>query len=95
MNKQQLLEILSDKSGIRKRQAEALLDALGEAVKEALAVGDEVAIPGVGKLKTAARPARQQRNPRTGEAIQVPEKKVVKFVPSKTLKDAVAGSGKE
>jgi nucleoid DNA-binding protein len=92
MNKQQLVESLADKSGVYRKQAEAVLEALGEAVQEALAAGEEVTLPGVGKFKPAVRPARQQRNPKTGEAMQVPEKTVVKFVQAKKLKDAAAGA---
>jgi DNA-binding protein HU-beta len=46
-------------------------------------------LPGIGKLKVTARPARSGRNPQTGKAIEIAAKNVVKFVPAKALTDAL------
>jgi DNA-binding protein HU-beta len=53
----------------------------------------EVTLPGLGKLVTDYREARPGRNPRTGEAVTIEGRRVVKFRPSQALKDAVAGEG--
>ena len=62
---------------------------LSEIVSDALENGDEITLPGIGKLKISERPARTGRNPQTGQSIQIAAKKVVKYVPAKALTDAV------
>lgn len=76
--------------GVTKKTAEAWLDAVCQVAAKALDDGEEVTLPGLGKLKVAFKPARAGRNPATGESMQIPEKYVVKFVPAKALKDALA-----
>lgn len=56
-----------------------------ETISEALQGGDEVRIHGFGTFRTAQRAARMGRNPRTGEAVKVPARKVVRFAPSTSL----------
>jgi DNA-binding protein HU-beta len=68
---------------------EGIIDALGKVVQEALAKGEEVTLPGIGKLSVKERPARTGRNPRTGEAVQIEAKKAPAFSASKALKDAL------
>lgn len=75
---------------VTKKTAEAWLSAVCEIIGAALIEGGEVTLPGVGKLKTDTRAARAGRNPATGETIQIPAKTVIKFVPAKLLKDALA-----
>lgn len=89
MTKQELINALADKTGISKKQAGEAIDALGEAVSTALAGGDEVTLPGIGKLHIEHKEARKGRNPGTGEAIDIPAKNVPKFSAAKALKDAV------
>lgn len=60
-----------------------------ESITEALKGGTDVNIPGVGKFKVVAKPARTARNPATGETVQVAAHKTVKFTLSKALKEAV------
>ena len=60
-----------------------------EAVVEALKAGDKVQLMGFGTFEVKERAARDGRNPKTGETIQIPESKKVSFTASKVLKDSV------
>ncbi|HEY7115756.1 MAG TPA: HU family DNA-binding protein [Tepidisphaeraceae bacterium] len=78
--------------GISKKQAAQFMDALASlAYKQAK---NSFTIPGIGKLVLVNRKARQGRNPATGETIQIPAKKVVKFRVAKAAKDAILGPKK-
>jgi DNA-binding protein HU-beta len=71
------------------RQAsEKAIKAIFECIAEALKNGEEVKLIGFGTFKTSLRKATIGRNPRSGEAINIPAKKVVKFVPGLALKEA-------
>jgi DNA-binding protein HU-beta len=73
------------------KQMDAALSALMESVKDALKSGEKVVLPGFGMFAVKTRPARQGRNPLTGEVMAIPERKMPAFKAGKTLKDAVAG----
>ncbi|HEY9130872.1 MAG TPA: HU family DNA-binding protein [Dyella sp.] len=73
-----------------KKAASDLLDKLAEHIHKSLKGGDEVTLPGIGKLKVAQKPERTGRNPGTGEPMTIPARRVVKFVTAKALKDGVA-----
>ncbi|HKR98907.1 MAG TPA: HU family DNA-binding protein [Candidatus Dormibacteraeota bacterium] len=64
-----------------------------DTISETLEKGDEVRIHGFGAFKTAHRAARTGRNPRTGEAVQVPARRVVRFSPSTSLSSALKTKG--
>ena len=64
---------------------EVVLDALGIACVERLAAGDEVALPGIGRLKVKARAARMVRDPRTSELMSLPARRCVTFNAGKKL----------
>ena len=66
-----------------------MLDAFLETVTETLAQGDSVQLVGFGTFKTSERNARSGRNPRTGEAVEIPAKRVPSFTAGNTLKEAV------
>lgn len=68
------------------------VDAVFEAVKDALVKGEKVAITGFGSFDVAERPARIGRNPATGEEIEIAATKTVKFKAGSALKDAVKGA---
>ncbi len=72
-----------------KSKTEEAVNAFLEIIQEALAAGDSVGFTGFGSFKVNIRQARKCRNPRTGEAMDVPASKVVKFSAGKSLKDAV------
>ena len=69
---------------------EVVLDALGIACVERLAAGDEVALPGIGRLKPRDRAPRMVRNPRTGEPMSIPPKRGVTFNAGKKLLERLA-----
>ncbi|MDO8180178.1 MAG: HU family DNA-binding protein [Undibacterium sp.] len=96
MNKQQLVAAIQERalhykdSGVQKNSVEAVLDSLADVLHGALAKGEDVALPGVGKFTIDRRAARKGRNPATGAEIDIPAKTVPKFSAAKSLKDVVA-----
>lgn len=89
LNKKSLVDAVHEAVDGSKADAEKAVDTLVETIISALKSGDEVSIAGLGIFSTKIRAARQARNPRTGEPIQVPEMRVPKFRAAKALKDAV------
>jgi DNA-binding protein HU-beta len=89
MNKADLVEAVFTKQGGTKKSAEEAVETVFDTITKALAKGDEVAISGFGTFLSKKRQARTARNPRTGEAVQVPEMQVPKFRAGKGLKEAV------
>ncbi|MEK7504701.1 MAG: HU family DNA-binding protein [Patescibacteria group bacterium] len=89
MNKQDLVEAISQVIGGTKTSAEQAVDTVIDSIVNTLKKGGEVSISGLGIFSTKQRAARTARNPRTGEAIQVAAMKVPKFRAAKGLKDAV------
>jgi DNA-binding protein HU-beta len=89
MNKTELTDAVADKADLTKASAAKAVDALIAAVSEALKQGDQVAIAGFGTFTVRARAAREGRNPRTGETIQIAASKIPGFKAGKALKDAV------
>ena len=87
MTKSQIADHFAKKFGLKKKQAAAYFEELARlAYSEAK---NQFTIPGIGKLVLVDRKARQGRNPATGEIIQIPAKKVVKFRVAKAAKDAI------
>lgn len=90
MTKAELVEKIYAKAGLpSKAKAEEALDAVISCLREALVAGDTVTFTGFGSFKVNTRAARKGRNPRSGEEIDIPQSRVVKFTPGKTLKDAL------
>ena len=89
MNKAGIVDAVHTKLGTTKVQAEQLVDTMLDAIVSTMKKGEEVSIAGLGIFSVKQRAARQARNPRTGEAIQVAAMKVPKFRAAKALKDAV------
>lgn len=91
MNKAELVKAVAAHSGIEmKGVTENVIESLGTIVQQALANGEEVTLPGLGKISVTERAARTGRNPQTGEEIQIAARRAPKFSASKALKDAVA-----
>lgn len=90
MNQAELILKTAAVSGISKKDVEHVLKTAGEVVSTALVDEGEAVLPGLGKLSVTQRAARTGRNPKTGEAIEIPAKKVPHFSAAKALKDAVA-----
>ena len=76
--------------GVTKKQAAEVVDCIIGAIKDALASGDKVSLIGFGTFSVKERAARQGRNPRIGDTIQIAAKNVPSFKAGKALKDAVA-----
>lgn len=89
MTKSQIASHFANKFGMKKKSVtEIFAEIASLAYREA---PNQFIIPGVGKLVLVQRKARQGRNPATGETIQIPAKKVVKFKVAKAAKDAILG----
>jgi DNA-binding protein HU-beta len=89
MNKVGLIEAVHAKIGGTKVQAEQAVETIIETIVSTLTKNGEVSVAGLGIFSTKTRAARQARNPRTGETIQVSAMRVPKFRAAKALKDAV------
>jgi len=89
MNKQAIVEAVSETIGGTKASAERAVDTMITSIIDSLKKGEEVSIAGLGIFSVKDRAARTARNPRTGEPIQVPAMRVPKFRAAKALKEAV------
>ena len=89
MNKTQFIEAIAANADIKKKDAEAAVNAMTAVIAEALKAGDKVQIVGFGTFEVKERAAREGRNPRTGETIKIAASKTPAFSAGKGLKDAV------
>lgn len=91
MNKTQLIDIVAKETELKKKDAEAAVNAVIAAIEAGLKEGDKVQLLGFGTFEVKARAAREGRNPATGEKITIPASKFPVFSASKALKDSVNG----
>ena len=89
MNKTELIAAVAEKVEISKKDAEKAVKAFTDAVAEELAKGGKVQLVGFGNFEVSERPAREGRNPRTGETMTIAASKTPKFKPGKALKDEI------
>jgi len=97
MNQAQLIDaiieqVAADAKGahaVTKADVTRVLVALTGVVHGQLKDGGEVTLPGIGKLKAQDKPAKTGRNPKTGEALEIPARRAAKFSAVKALKDAL------
>ncbi len=89
MNKSELIEAIAESADLTKADAGRALDAVIDAITEALKKGDTVSLVGFGSFAVKERAERQGRNPQTGEVITIQAAKIPSFRPGKALKDAV------
>lgn len=89
MNKNELIEELSDKTGFTKSDTKKFIDKYIEVVSKTLKKGKDVQLVGFGTFKVTKRKARTGRNPQTGAVLKIPAKKVPAFRAGKALKDSV------
>lgn len=89
MNKNEFIDRVADLSNMSKADAMRAVDAVFDAITQALKRGDDVRLVGFGTFSAAKRKAREGRNPRTGETIQIPASTQPKFSAGKGLKDAL------
>lgn len=90
MTKSILIEKIAEKvKGLTKKQVEVVVETVFDSIKDALAKGGKVEIRGFGNFKLRSRKARKARNPKTGEAVDVPPKKVPYFKVGKDLREMI------
>jgi len=85
MNKAEFIDAIAAKAGMTKVDTKKALDAMIDVAKAELKKDGKVALVGFGTLGTAVRPARKGHNPKTGKAIKIAAKKVVKFRPAANI----------
>ena len=89
MNRAEFVERVAREADVAKQDADAAVGAVFAAIAEALARGEGVTVVGFGKFSRKSLPARQRRNPRTGEPVALGPSNAVSFRAGKTLKDAL------
>ena len=89
MNKTDLINNIAQKSGMSKKDVEAVLNGFFGEVTSALAEGDKVQLIGFGTFETRKRNGRTGRNPQTGQQIDIPESVIPAFKAGNKLKEAV------
>lgn len=89
MNKLHLIEYVADETGISKADASRIIDAVINGMFTALKDNRRVALMGFGTFNVVKRNAKNGRNPKTGESVKVPAKKVIKFKTSAELQSAI------
>ena len=89
MNKQDLIKDIAERGEFTKADAEAALKAVQGAIAAVLVNSDKITLPGFGTFKVVETAARTGRNPQTGEPVEIPAKRKIKFNPTQALKDLV------
>ncbi|MCL2517876.1 MAG: HU family DNA-binding protein [Oscillospiraceae bacterium] len=89
MTKTNIIDAVAKKTGLKKKDVEASVNAFIEVIGESIAQSEKVQIVGFGTFEVKERAARTARNPRTGEAIDVGPSKHISFAAGKSLKDSV------
>jgi len=89
MTKADLVEKIVEKTGLTRTDVAVVVDNFLEAVKNAMKEGNNLEIRGFGTFKIKSRKARKARNPRTGEEVPVPDRKVPVFKPSNEFKELI------
>lgn len=89
MSKSQFIAVLSDKTGLAKKQVKELWEVLVAVAYKEVKSSGELTLPGIGKLVKKNRPKRTGRNPQTGATIEIPAKTVLKFRVAKAAKEAI------
>jgi DNA-binding protein HU-beta len=89
INKDLLVDYISGKTELAKRDIEVVIDLLTEKITEEIRTGNKVTLTGFGTFKVSKRKAREGINPQTKERITIPEMTLPKFTAGKSLKEAV------
>jgi DNA-binding protein HU-beta len=89
VNKRDLVAQIALDTGATKITAAAAIDSLLATITRALKKGDAITVVGFGTFRTTQRRARVAKNPRTGDAIKIPRRRVVRFTAGKALRSAV------
>src|SRR5438105_12175024 len=91
MTKADLIEEVSRLADVTRRDSEVIVETIFDSIVRSLRTGDKIEIRGFGSFRTRQRNPRVGRNPKTGDRVEVPAKKIPFFKPSKELKDLVNG----
>ena len=89
MNKAELVNSLAERTGLTKTKSNEVVDTLVSVISETWKDGDKVTLVGFGTFTTTQRDARKGRNPKTGETLEIPAKRVAKFKPGSELTKSV------
>ena len=89
MSKSALIDTIATAAGITKKQATAAYQAIVDSTHESLKTDRKAELHGIGNIKSTVRPAKDGRNPRTGEKIRIPAGFRIGFSPAKPLKDCL------
>ena len=89
MTKADLIDEVSRLAELTRKDSEVIVETIFDSVVRSLRAGDKIEIRGFGSFRTRQRKPRVGRNPKTGERVEVPAKKIPFFKPSKELKDLV------
>ena len=94
MTKPELVRELAEEFELPRRQIAEIVETILEKFTAVLKKGDKVQLTPFGQFKVRNRPARMARNPQTGEPVKVPAKRVMRFLPSRALKEALGVKGR-
>ena len=93
MTKADLIDEVSRLAELTRKDSEVIVETIFDSIVRSLRVGDKIEIRGFGSFRTRQRKPRVGRNPKTGDRVEVPAKKIPFFKPSKELKDLVNTAG--
>ena len=89
MNKAELIAAVAEKAELSKKDAEKAVKALTDVISQELVKGEKIQLVGFGTFEVSERAAREGRNPKSGEVMNIPASKTPKFKAGKALKDMV------
>ncbi len=89
MTKADLVEKVAKEADMTKKDAEKLVEIIFDSIVSTLNQGEKIELRGFGSFRVRERNARKGRNPKTGEAVKIPAKRVAYFKPGKDLKDLI------
>ncbi len=92
MTKADLIEEVSRVVEMTRKESEIIVETIFDSIVKSLRAGDKIEIRGFGSFRTRQRQARIGRNPKSGDRVEVPAKRIPFFKPSKELRDIVNGS---
>lgn len=89
MTKADLVEIIFEKVGLSKKEAQDIIEIIFDTIKEAFVEGNSVKVPGFGTFNVRSKASRRGRNPQTGQEMQITPRRVLTFKSSNQLKSAI------
>ena len=95
MTKAELVEEVSRVSDLTRKHSEVIVEAVFSSIVGALQKGDKIELRGFGSFRVRRRRSRQGRNPKTGDRVDVPSKRIPYFKPGKELRDLINGEDAE